>query len=53
MAKKKVAKKPKKRVSKTKRPVYICRTCGMEVVVSKAGVGITNLVCCDQVMEKK
>lgn len=53
LAKKKITKKAKKRVPKIKGPVYLCRTCGMEVVVSRAGAGITNLVCCDQVMEKK
>jgi desulfoferrodoxin-like iron-binding protein len=28
---------------------YVCRLCGQEVTVTKAGVG--TLVCCDQPME--
>lgn len=51
--KKKVFKKPVKRAAKPKGPVYICQTCGLRLVVTKEGTGITNLVCCDQVMDKK
>lgn len=50
--KKKPAKKVK-RVSKPKGPIYLCQTCGLELVVTKEGAGMTNLVCCNQVMEKK
>ena len=45
--------KPAKKRVKAKGPVYLCRTCGMEVVVTKEGTGINSLVCCDQVMDKK
>jgi|UniRef100_A0A7C6A826 desulfoferrodoxin-like iron-binding protein len=51
--KKKQVKKKVKKTTKPKGPVYLCRTCGAEIVVTKEGAGITNLVCCNQVMEKK
>ena len=51
--KKKVTKKSVKRKAKIKGPVYICQTCGLRLIVTKEGAGITNLVCCDQVMDKK
>jgi len=53
MKKKKITKKPVKRAAKPKGPVYLCRSCGMELVITKEGAGITNLVCCNQMMEKK
>jgi len=53
MKKKKATKKLAKKRVKAKGPVYLCRTCGMEVVVTKEGTGINSLVCCDQVMYKK
>ena len=51
--KKKVAKKSVKRVPKLKGPVYVCQTCGLRLIITKEGAGMTNLVCCDQVMDRK
>lgn len=52
---KKTKKPAKKRIRPTKPqgPVYACRSCGTEVVVSNAGMGVTSLLCCHQEMEKK
>ena len=48
--KKKTAKKaPAKKAKKT----YVCVPCGMEVVVSKEGMGLTRLMCCGEVMKAK
>jgi len=49
----KVTKKSVKKAPKSKGPVYICQTCGLRLVVTKEGAGMTNLVCCDQVMDRK
>lgn len=51
--KKKVARKVAKKVTKPSGPVYFCRSCGLELVVTKEGAGIINLVCCNQALEKK
>lgn len=32
---------------------YICRPCGLEVVVSSAGAGVGQLVCCERTMEAR
>ena len=49
-AKKKTAKKaPAKKAKKT----YVCVPCGMEVVVSKKGMGVTRLMCCGEAMKSK
>jgi hypothetical protein len=49
-AKKKTAKKaPAKKAKKT----YVCVPCGMEVVVSKKGMGVARLMCCGEVMKSK
>jgi hypothetical protein len=60
-AKKKVTarkKAVKKKVSKAKpkarkRPRYTCVLCGVEVAVSKEGLGISRLLCCGHPMRKK
>jgi hypothetical protein len=54
-AKKKVA---KKKVSKAKpkskrKPRYTCVLCGVEVAISKEGLGISRLLCCGHPMRKK
>jgi len=51
----KKAKKAKVRVvvQKPKGPVYSCRSCGTEVIVTNSGMGFANLLCCQQEMEKK
>jgi hypothetical protein len=52
---KKIKKTAKKRivVQKPKGPVYACRSCGTEVIVTNTGMGFANLLCCQQEMEKK
>jgi hypothetical protein len=59
-AKKKAAKKTIKRrvVAKAKpgvrpKPKYTCVLCGVEVAVSKEGLGISRLMCCGHPMRKK
>jgi hypothetical protein len=48
--KKKTAKKaPAKKAKKT----YVCVPCGMEVSVSKKGMGVTRLMCCGEVTKSK
>jgi len=48
--KKKTAKRaPAKKAKKT----YVCVPCGIEVVVSKKGIGVTRLMCCGEVMKAK
>lgn len=51
----KKAKKTKVRVvvQKPKGPVYACRSCGTELIVTNCGTGFSKLVCCEQEMEKK
>jgi len=43
--KKTTARKPKK--------TYVCVPCGMEVTVSREGMGVTRLMCCGEVMKPK
>jgi hypothetical protein len=53
-AKKKVTKK--KTVAKARakpKPKYSCVLCGVEVAVSKEGLGISRLMCCGHPMRKK
>ena len=57
-AKKKVAKKSAKRptkkaASKKTKKTYVCVPCGAEITVSREGMGVTNLMCCGQVMKPK
>ena len=56
--KKKAAKKPARKTTKkapaTKpKKTYVCFPCGMEVSVSKRGIGATRLMCCGEVMKLK
>jgi hypothetical protein len=56
--KKKAAKKPARKTTKkapARKPkkTYVCFPCGMEVSVSKRGIGATRLMCCGQVMKPK
>lgn len=53
--KKKITKKPLKKATKKAPPkkTYVCVPCGAEVVVSKEGMGITQLTCCGEVMQPK
>ena len=60
VAKKKAAKKTMKSrvVAKAKpgvrpKPKYTCVLCGVEVAVSKEGLGISRLMCCGHPMRKK
>ncbi len=34
-------------------PPYSCVLCGVEVAVTKAGLGISRLMCCGQPMERR
>ena len=43
--KKTTARKPKK--------TYVCVPCGMEVTVSREGMGVTRLMCCGEIMKPK
>lgn len=43
-------------VAKPKRPAgpeYSCILCGVEVAMTKAGLGISRLMCCGQPMSRK
>lgn len=43
-------------VAKPKKPAgpeYSCILCGVEVAVSKSGLGISRLMCCGQPMSRK
>jgi hypothetical protein len=52
--KKKVAKKPvKKTVARKPNKTYVCVPCGMEVTVSRQGIGATRLMCCGELMKPK
>ncbi len=56
--KKAVKKKATKKASKAKprgkpRPRYTCVLCGVEVTISKEGLGISRLLCCGHPMRKK
>ena len=52
--KKKAAKKPAKKTA-TRKPkkTYVCVPCGMEVAVSKEGMGFSRLMCCGELMKPK
>jgi hypothetical protein len=52
--KKKAAKKPARKTA-TKKPkkTYVCVPCGMEVTVSREGIGTSRLMCCGEVMKPK
>jgi len=53
-AKKKSGKKvARARAAKPAGPHYSCILCGVEVDVSKAGLGISRLMCCGQPMERR
>jgi len=52
MAIKKKATK-KKAAPRKKKKVYYCVPCGMEVTVSKAGIGTSYLMCCGERMKLK
>jgi desulfoferrodoxin-like iron-binding protein len=50
----KVAKKrPAPRAKKPAGPQFSCILCGVEVAVTKAGLGISRLMCCGQPMSRK
>jgi hypothetical protein len=56
--KKKTAKKPAKKATKkaaARKPkkTYVCVPCGMEVTISKKGIGTTQLLCCGELMKPK
>jgi len=52
--KKKTAKKTtKKATTKKAKKTYVCVPCGMEVTVSREGLGVTRLMCCGEVMKLK
>ena len=51
-AKKKVTKKRTVARAKAK-PKYSCVLCGVEVAVSKEGLGISRLMCCGHPMRRK
>jgi desulfoferrodoxin-like iron-binding protein len=53
-AKKKAVKKiVRRKAAKPAGPHYSCILCGVEVDVSKAGLGISRLMCCGQPMERR
>ncbi|MFZ1946866.1 MAG: hypothetical protein WAW06_04915 [bacterium] len=57
-ARKPAARKPVKKVTAAKRmkpagPNYSCILCGVEVAITKAGLGINRLMCCGQPMERR
>jgi len=43
----------KKVAPKKAKKVYFCVPCGMEVTVSKAGIGTSSLMCCGEPMKVK
>jgi hypothetical protein len=52
--KKKAAKKPARKTKATKpKKAYVCVPCGMEVTVSREGIGASRLMCCGEVMKPK
>jgi len=51
--KSKVARRPAAKPMKPSGPQYSCILCGVEVAVSKAGLGISRLMCCGQPMTRK
>jgi hypothetical protein len=55
---KKAAKKPARKTTKKvparkPRKTYVCVPCGMEVTISKKGIGATRLMCCGELMKPK
>ena len=52
-AKKTTKKKTKKATTKEAKKTYVCVPCGMEVTVSKQGLGVTRLMCCGEAMKLK
>jgi len=50
-AKKKATRK--KAAARKAKKVYYCVPCGMEVTVSKAGIGTSSLMCCGEPMKAK
>ena len=55
---KKAAKKPARKTAKkapARKPkkTYVCVPCGMEVTISRKGIGATHLMCCGEVMKAK
>jgi hypothetical protein len=59
-ARRKTAKKPTRGQAAAKakprskpKPKYTCVLCGVEVTVSKEGLGISKLMCCGHPMRKK
>jgi hypothetical protein len=52
--KKKTAKKPAKKIPARKpKKTYVCVPCGMEVTISRQGIGATRLMCCGELMKLK
>lgn len=52
--KKKTAKKPAKKTAARKpKKTYVCIPCGMEVTVSREGMGASRLMCCGELMKPK
>jgi len=43
----------KKVAPKRARKVYYCVPCGMELTVSRAGIGTSSLMCCGELMKAK
>ena len=50
--KKKPAAKKQTKIRKA-HPVYVCRACGLELIVTKGAVATDQFVCCDRVMKSK
>jgi len=50
-AKKKATRK--RAAPKNARKIYYCVPCGMEVSVSRAGIGTSSLMCCSEPMKAK
>jgi hypothetical protein len=55
---KKTAKKPARKTAKKAparklKKTYVCVPCGMEVTISRKGIGATRLMCCGEVMKLK
>lgn len=59
-SRKPIKKKPRRKVARARAraakpagPHYSCILCGVEVDVTKAGLGISRLMCCGQPMERR
>jgi desulfoferrodoxin-like iron-binding protein len=46
-------KNARKKAAPKKKKIYYCVPCGMEVTVSKAGIGTSTLMCCGTKMKPK